>query len=358
MKFYPLKVQSVVKETPSAVSLIFEIPSELKDIFSYRPGQYLTIKASINGEEIRRAYSINTSPYVDKNISVTVKKVEGGKMSSFLTEFVRENDILEVMPPKGNFIPDLEGDYPAVYFGIAAGSGITPIISILRSVLVKTSSRFVLVYGNKNQDETIFREKIQELEQQYPGRFKTYFVFSREKNTLSWLEGRIDAEKISRIMKEEGIHPASCKVFICGPAMMIQSLTDYFYQQNFPKSSVRYELFTAAPKEQKKLPLSESEEDAPEKSRVTIILDDKSTTITMDRNGLSILDAAMEAGLDVPYSCKGAVCCTCKAKVLSGKARMDQNYALTEAEVEQGFILTCQAHPLTGEVTVSYDDLF
>ncbi|GIV42143.1 MAG: phenylacetic acid degradation protein [Vicingaceae bacterium] len=354
MEFYQLKVKQVKKETPEAVSLFFEVPENLKEKFGYLPGQYVTIKAKIGGEEIRRSYSINTSPYTDQDISVTAKKIANGKMSTYLNEQVQAGDLLEVSSPLGNFTPELDPHRSVTYLCIAAGSGITPIMSIIKSALyVEKQSKILLIYGNRNKENTIFYNELSALQKENPGRFKIHFVFSREKGQSPNHEGRIDPAKVDYFLETEGIDLSQTEAFICGPFEMTENIKQHL-SKKLDKKQIHTELFYSKP-----LPSGAHPEVVPNgESEVVVILDDMETTIKMPKKGISILDAAMEAGLDVPFSCKGAVCCTCKAKVLEGNVVMEQNYALTDDEVDQGFVLTCQSHPVSDRVKISYDDLF
>ena len=328
--FYPLKVEKIRKLTSNAVELKFEISSELESKFNFQAGQYITIKQSISGEEVRRSYSICSSN--KEGIYVGVKRVESGKMSSFLTTNIKEGDILEVMPPTGNFI--LQGKNVV---GICAGSGITPIISMIKA----HDSNFTLIYGNQTIDSTMFYDDLKELN------VKTFFVFSKEKVEGS-KEGRINVNLLESLPKD--ILSADA-YFICGPGEMIDTISSFLLKKGVKKSKIHFERFIVS-KKQKQI-----EQTNEITSNVLVSLDGDDFEFQLSSDGQSILDAAMEAGADVPFSCKGAVCCTCKAKVMEGKAVMDANYSLSKEAVSEGYILTCQAHPITANIVVDYDEI-
>jgi len=332
-KFYPLKVKEVRKLTDDSKEISFEIPDALLNKFIFKAGQYITIKSTINNEEVRRAYSLCSSPD-SKEISVGVKKVKRGKMSSFLTENLRNGDNIEVMPPSGSFVLGDERNIIA----ICAGSGITPILSMIKS---KTSD-VKLIYGNKTEDSTMFYSEIKNLNND------NYFLFSRE-NVLGSINGRITSDTLKNI---KGIFDADA-YYICGPGDMIDSISD-FLKENEVKGKINFEKFNSPKKS--KIENSNSE-DSEIISNITVIIDGDEFDYTLSSKGDTILDSAVDEGADVPFSCKGAVCCTCKAKVTEGKAIMDKNYSLSEEEVKDGFILTCQAHPITENIIVDFDEM-
>jgi len=332
-RFYPLKVKEVRKLTDDSKEISFEIPDALLNKFIFKAGQYITIKSTINNEEVRRAYSLCSSPD-SKEISVGVKKVKRGKMSSFLTENLRNGDNIEVMPPSGSFVLGDERNIIA----ICAGSGITPILSMIKS---KTSD-VKLIYGNKTEDSTMFYSEIKNLNND------NYFLFSRE-NVLGSINGRITSDTLKNI---KGIFDADA-YYICGPGEMIDSISD-FLKENEVKGKINFEKFNSPKKS--KIENSNSE-DSEIISNITVIIDGDEFDYTLSSKGDTILDSAVDEGADVPFSCKGAVCCTCKAKVTEGKAIMDKNYSLSEEEVKDGFILTCQAHPITENIIVDFDEM-
>jgi len=343
--FYPLKVSQIRVLTANAVELKFEIPEELELTFNFMAGQYITIKQQINGEEARRAYSICSTNA--EGVAIGVKKLEGGKMSTFLTADVKLGDTLEVMPPAGNFI--LQGKN---IVGICAGSGITPILSMIKTILLNNdNSKFTLIYGNKTQDSTMFANQLKELQVANPDRLKIHWVFSRE-SIAGAINGRLDKNNIQHLLNTFSYLKSADEYFICGPGKMIDTVSDFLTMKRIEKSKIHFERFTAAEKEEKYKEPAEKIV-----SNVLVSIDGDDFEFTLSSNGKSILDAAMDAGADVPFSCKGGVCCTCKAKVMEGKAIMDQNSSLSEDEIEEGFILTCQAHPITENIVVDFDEM-
>jgi len=352
-KFYPLKVSAVNRETPDAVSIELEIPSNLQSEFQYKQGQYLTFRMIREGNEIRRSYSLCSAPSSDKILKVAVKEVPNGLASTFLNRNLKAGDTLETMPPMGNFFTELSSKQKQNYVGIAAGSGITPILSLIKETLfVETESHFTLIYANKNQASVIFKNTLDELAKKYNGRLQIHYLFSRENSGEPLLFGRPDKQKLEQILTAKNCLQAN-HFFICGPEEMIMNANEILKANKIDKTSIHFELFTTPVK-------MASETKAPEgdfsgKARVKVTIDGIVTNFDLNSNGVSILDAAMDAGADAPFSCKGAVCCTCKAKVVKGKASMDMNYALTDKEVEQGYILSCQAHPQTAELEVDFD---
>lgn len=353
-QFNRLKVIDVKKETTDTVSIAFELPDKLKSAFQFVQGQYLTLKQQIKGEDVRRSYSLCTSP-VEGELRVAVKKIPNGLFSTYANEELKVGDELEVMPPAGNFYTEIKPNQSKKYVAFAAGSGITPIISILKTVLaVEPQSTFTLFYGNKTTGSIIFREEIEDLKNIYTDRLSVHHILSREDQGIDLLKGRIDEEKCQSIFDQvPGITDAD-EYFMCGPVDMIETIADGLKEKGVEKGKIHFELFTTAGV--KKEAKSEDEKVDNVASEITLIIDGDTTVFPLETEGTNILDTALEAGVDVPFACKGAVCCTCRAKVLEGEVKMDLNYSLEEDEVEAGYVLTCQAHPLTEKVTVSFDD--
>ncbi len=349
--FHKLKVAEVTRETPDCVSISFVVPAELKEVFSYNEGQNITIKHIENGEELRRSYSICRAPHEEK-LQVAVKKVTGGKFSSFANDVLQVGQELEVMPPTGKFNVKKPGGN---YLAIAAGSGITPVLSIIKHILSsRPQSKVQLVYGNKNRQSIIFFEDIEALKNKYMERFSCTYVLSRERTDSAVNYGRIQADKLQELSKMIDFAHMD-EAFICGPEEMIFSSAAYLEEAGMKKEDIHFELFTIPGA--KKIITTEYENDGDEtaKSKITIKLDGRSMSMDLAYKGDSILDAALKQGADLPFACKGGVCCTCRAKLVEGKVHMDVNYALEKEEVEQGFILTCQSHPLTEEVVIDFD---
>jgi ring-1,2-phenylacetyl-CoA epoxidase subunit PaaE len=350
-RFHPLVIADVRRETEDAVSIAFEVPEDLAERFRYTPGQYLTLKAEVNGEEQRRTYSIS-SGLDDGEWRIAVKRVEGGLFSAFANERLKAGDTIDVMPPAGRFVlPPATGPRTVVAF--AAGSGITPIASQMRTVLVREpKSRVFLFYGNQTSRSILFREAIEDLKDRYVDRFSVHNVLSREAQDVHALNGRIDGEKVAAFMRHI-IPLESVDVFLlCGPAPFLNGCVDRLTALGAPEDRILMERFTTP----KGRPPVEKPAAAPEaeKTVVAVTLDGVTTTLRL-APGERILDAAMEAGLDVPYSCRAGMCCTCRAKLTAGHVEMATNYSLRPDEVEAGFVLTCQSTPTTPDVAVDYD---
>lgn len=355
-RFYPVKVANIVRETPESVSFSVIPSPEHADKFHFIPGQYLTFRKQMNGEEIRRTYSICTSPE-DGELRVGVKAIPDGVFSNFVNNELKEGDELEAMPPMGHFTTEIKPGTGKHYVAMVAGSGITPVLSLIKSILAGDPwAHFSLFYGNRATPHIMFREILEGLKNKYTTRFALYHVLSRESTDSEIFNGRIDADKCEVWLKTI-VPPASVdEWFLCGPGDMIIAVREKLQKHGVPSNSIHTELFTAPgsnmgahSSEKKASSIAEVE------SRITVVIDGLSTHFTLDSRGDSILDAALHAGADVPYACKGAVCCTCKAKLEQGKVEMDLNYALSQEEVENGYILTCQAHPISEYVVVNYD---
>lgn len=347
-KFYPLKVQNIKSLTPDSVAVTLEIPKEYRQAFVFDAGQYITIKKEIKGKDLRRAYSISSSPKKDC-ITIGVKKVDRGGFSDYANTKLRAGDILEVMPPEGRFVFKPRPIAKNI-LAFAAGSGITPIMSIVRTVLDSNPKNvFVLVYGNKSYQETMFYTDLVKLQLEYPRQFHVYFTLSQSREEDS-LFGRIDTSTINYILKNKHKDLAFDDYYVCGPEPMIKLVLDALRDRNVAEDKIHYELFTSTE-------ISDELPENPEgKTALTVTLDDEVFTFSMDR-GVKVLDAVLKENIDAPYSCQGGVCSTCIARITEGKAEMEKNQILTDSEISEGFILTCQAHPLTPVLKVDYDDV-
>ncbi|HQV39379.1 MAG: phenylacetate-CoA oxygenase/reductase subunit PaaK [Flavobacteriales bacterium] len=359
-RFHTLEVADIHHETADSISIGFRVPPELKADFSFIHGQYLTLKLIVNGTELRRSYSICSSPLDPGEIRIAVKKVDGGRASTQLVEQLKPGSKLEVMSPMGNFHTALDPAQEHHYIAFAAGSGITPILSILTTVLrTEHKSKFTLFFGNSDVDRIIFRKKLDELKVHYPDRLNVFHILSRGNDVEALFNGRITNEKAVNLLKAFVNDPLHKEFFICGPEQMMVNVSEALERSGVEKKHIHVELFTtpvtSEPKKPETPASSGGEVPLKGKARVKIILDGNETEIEVGAKGDSILDTAEAAGLDVPYACKGAVCCTCKARIVEGKVAMDMNYALTDEEVEDGYVLTCQSHPLTERVVVDYD---
>ena len=354
--FQSLRIRKINKETPDCVSIVFDVPQDLSKDFYYREGQNITVKKLIGDEEVRRSYSICAAPH-ENELKIAVKKVEGGLFSSYANHELKAGDTLEILPPTGNFTANLCGKKQAAYLAIAAGSGITPVISIIKHTLkTEPGSSFTLIFGNRSRSSIIFFDELQNLKDQYLGRFNLVNILSRERIDTDIHYGRIDSEKLSSL--EKFIPYASFDAaYVCGPEEMIFTARDFLSGKGLDPKKIHFELFTVPGQKTpgKSKEAKQEEKETGPKSKIDITLDGRSFSIELGYTGSSILDAALQHGADLPYACKGGVCSTCKAKVLEGKVEMDTNYALEPEEVEQGFILTCQGHPRSPVVKVNFD---
>jgi ring-1,2-phenylacetyl-CoA epoxidase subunit PaaE len=357
LHFHQLIVKEVKKETKDCVSVEFEIPVSLVNDFVFKQGQSLTMRKTINGEEVRRTYSLCSSP-MDNKWKVAVKKVEGGLFSTYANEELKKGDVLEVMEPVGKFHTDLDAGNKKNYLAFAAGSGITPVISIIKTVLAAESfSQFTLVYGNRSRSSIIFFEELEGLKNKYMERFNLIHILSRERTDASLNYGRIDPDKLRELDKIIGFSTID-DFFICGPEQMIFCIKDFLEEASTDKKKIHFELFSSPADKRKERNLG------PEKrtvnsgtlSNITVKLDGRAFEFGLPLNSdMCLLDAALEQGADLPYACKGGMCCTCKAKLLEGEVSMDVHWGLEDEEVEKGFILTCQSHPKTEKVVVDFD---
>ena len=337
-KFHKLKVDKIKQITDESVEIFFEVPQNLKSNFSFTAGQYITISTIINQEEVRRSYSLCSC--ANSNIlSIGVKRIENGLMSSYLTKDLKVGDFLNVMQPNGTFCLNDEKKVVA----ICAGSGITPILSMLKS----NDRNFTLIYGNKSQSSTMFLEEINKMN------ITTYFTYTRE-NIDGCYNSRIDNNLLKNILSNQNYLNAD-GYFICGPGDMIELVEEFLLNNGVDKSKIHFEKFSSNTKNKAQEIVSETDDQII--SNVTVIMDGDEFDYQLAANGESILDSAMSIGADVPYSCKGGVCCTCKAKVIEGKAVMTENFSLSEEEVEEGFILTCMAHPVSEKIVVDFDEM-
>jgi len=353
-KFYPLTVAKVKHETRDAIAVTFAVPPELKTTFAYQQGQHLTLRALIDGEDVRRSYSI-CSAVQDETLRVAIKRTPGGLFSSWANEQLQPGATLDVMPPMGHFNVPLDAESERHYLAFAAGSGITPILSIIKTTLLaEPKSRFTLVYGNRASSSVIFRDELTDLKDVYMGRLKLVYVMSREQQDIELFNGRITGEKCSAFLKHWIDIQDIDVAFVCGPEDMMHGVSKSLQDAGLPKERIRIELFAASiPKhEHKPRPVVEG---ARHQTEVTVIMDGSAASFTMDKDKESILDAGLRAGIDMRYSCKGGVCSTCRCKVVEGNVEMDVNYALEDYEVARGFVLSCQAFPITDKLIVDFD---
>lgn len=342
--FHALQIQAVSRLTKDAVTLSFDIPESLKSTFRYQAGQYITLKTTINGEEVRRAYSICSTPQ-SHILQVAVKAVEGGLFSLYANNTLKAGDTLDVHPPEGKFILNTTGN---TYAAFAAGSGITPIMSMIKTTLETTSHRFVLVYGNKRPEDTIFRDELLALREKYPDRFSIEWIYSQSREDNAHF-GRISKPTVNFVVKNKYASWNIDSYYLCGPEAMIKEVSAVLQENGTPESHILFELFTSSEE-------GEVTENLDGSSQVQIIVDDETFELTMNQEAI-ILDAALDADIDAPHSCQGGICSSCIARITEGTAVMQKNQILTDREVAEGLILTCQAHPTSAKVVINYDDI-
>ncbi|NHZ37713.1 1,2-phenylacetyl-CoA epoxidase subunit PaaE [Massilia rubra] len=353
-KFYPLTVAKVRNETRDTIAVTFAVPDELSASFAYQQGQHLTLRARIGDEDVRRSYSI-CSAVQDGTLRVAIKRTQGGLFSSWANEHLKAGAVLDVMPPMGHFNVPLALENARHYVAFAAGSGITPILSIIKTTLLsEPKSRFTLFYGNRASSSVIFKEELTDLKDSYMERLNLAYVMSREQQDIDLFNGRITKEKVEQFIKHwiriEDLDIA----FICGPEDMMHGVSAALQEAGMPKQDIKVELFAASiPKHQHKA--RQFDALVRNETEVTVILDGNHTSFTMDKDKESILDAGLRAGIDMRYSCKGGVCSTCRCKLVDGKVDMDVNYALEDYEIARGFVLSCQSFPVTDKVVVDFD---
>ena len=349
--FHKLSIKNITRETSQAISIAFDLPENLKETFAFKAGQYITLKTVIDGHEVRRDYSLCSSPKSGE-LKVAVKEVKDGTFSSYANTNLKVGSIIEVAPPKGRFIFTPNDSKTKNIAAFAAGSGITPILSILKCALEEeVYSKVILVYGNKTTKDTMFLNELLELQHQYKDRFSIQFVFSQEDGNDS-IFGRIEKSTVNYVMKNEHKHVVVDAFYLCGPEAMIHTVKDVLTSHDIDKNTIHFELFKAA----KPADIEEETEASSGNTQITIIVDDETTSFEMPQKQ-TILEAALDNDLDAPYSCQGGICSSCLARVTEGEAIMRQNNILTESEVAEGLILTCQAHPTSASITVDYDDV-
>jgi ring-1,2-phenylacetyl-CoA epoxidase subunit PaaE len=352
-RFHRLAIDDLRRETADAVSITFAIPQELADDYSFAPGQYLTLRTIMDGEEVRRSYSICSGPD-DGELRIAVKKVDGGAFSSWAADELKAGDQLDVMTPTGRFGAQPTPEQARTHVGFAAGSGITPILSIVKGVLAREpNSRFFLFYGNRTTEGMLFREALEELKDRFLQRLSVFHVISGEEQDLPILHGRLDGAKV-RVLLRSLVPAASIDhVFICGPTGMSDELEATCRDIGVAEERIHVERFVSGlggkPRPKAVVPPS-----APPKAFASLIIDGKRREVPV-AEGEAILDAALRAGVDLPFACKGGMCSTCRAKLVEGKAEMDVNYSLEPWELKAGYVLTCQAKPVSEKVVVDYD---
>ncbi len=354
--FRTLTVKDIRRETADCVSFAFEIPGEWKEEFTYHPGQNITVRATIGNEDLRRSYSICSSP-AENELRIAVKQVTGGKLSTHLNEHLQTGDRLDILPPTGTFYTEINPAHQKSYLAFAAGSGITPVISIIKAVLAaEPNSEFTLVFGNRDRSSIIFKEQLEGIKNRYLDRFSIHHILSREKTDATIYTGRIDTAKCQLLAEKLINFKNPDEIFICGPEQMIFSIKDWLEQNGIDSRKIHFELFTTPGQKPGSIPIRSLIQKIPDDaSSITIKSDGISFDFKLDYEGDSILDAAIKQGADLPFSCKGGVCCTCKARLLEGKVEMDVNWGLEPEELAAGYILTCQSHPRSKKIVIDFD---
>ena len=350
-QFIPLTIKSIQPQTEQAICIAFDLAPEQLDTFQYQPGQHLTIRHLTDDGELRRCYSICSDTQED--MSIAIKKIDQGQFSTWANAHLKAGDVLEVMPPQGVFFQKAAKAGGQNYLGFAAGSGITPILSIVKSVLNRQAdATFTLVYGNRSWKQTMFSEQIMDLKDRFKERLQLVNIFSRELNDSDIFNGRIDADKLQQLFQANLISAEADHCFACGPEEMMTAVETVLPTWGIQRSKIHTERFNTgtAPKATAQQMESRSEE------RVNIVLDGRELIVEVSKQDDSILDAALRAGADLPYACKGGVCATCKCKVLEGQVEMAVNYSLEEDEIQKGYVLSCQARPTTANVRLSFDE--
>jgi len=352
-RFHILTISDVRRETADAVSLAFEVPEGLRVAYRYTPGQYLTLRATIDGEDVRRSYSI-CSDLDDAELRVVIKRLPGGAFSNWANEHLRVGGTLSVMTPDGRFGVPIEAGSARTLVAFAAGSGITPIMAILKTVLRREAGRFFLFYGNRSTADIIFREELEDLKDRYLARLSVFHVLSREQQDIAMLHGHLDGEKIGVLMRSMVPIADVDQAFICGPQPMIEELEKALINLSLARNRVHVERFTPGvggrPRPVVVAPT------APPKAIATVISEGARFDFPV-AEGEAIIDAAIRAGRSLPYSCKGGMCCTCRAKLVEGRVEMATNYSLQPWETDAGYVLTCQSRPVTERVVIDYDQV-
>jgi ring-1,2-phenylacetyl-CoA epoxidase subunit PaaE len=353
--FHPLRVASVERLTDDAVAITFDVPDHLRDEFRFLPGQHLSVRSPELGDQVRRNYSI-CAPATESRLRIGVKRIPDGVFSSYASERLRPGDMLDVMTPTGSFSTPLDPAQAKRYAAVAAGSGITPVLSILSTALqVEPDSTAVLIYVNRNTPNIMFLEDLEDLKNAYPERFQLYHILDQEAQDVELFSGRLDAERLERIF--DSLVPVEDvdEWFLCGPLPMTDAVREVLLARGADEAHVHRELFHAGTPAAGARRRVVSETEAVSGATITVLLDGRSQKFMLPYDGESVLDATLRTRPDAPYACKNAVCGTCRAKVIEGEVTMDANYALEPQELAAGFVLTCQSHPVTDRVTVDYD---
>jgi ring-1,2-phenylacetyl-CoA epoxidase subunit PaaE len=354
-EFHNIKIGDIYKETDDTTVVTFGIPEELQDDFHFNQGQHLTLKTMIDGEDVRRSYSLCSSP-LDKKWQVAVKLIPSGKFSTYINEQLKAGDTMEVMLPSGTFGVSVQPEAAKNYLFFAAGSGITPVLSMVKThLLAEPKATCKLFYVNKTAKSIIFKEELEQLRNRFFGRLEIYYFLTREKRDIYLFNGRFDDEKMDVLTKTFIDIPDTSEVFLCGPEQMVNYVSNYLIAAGLPKDLVHFELFVSGLSEEDIERTARLSKQKVEGVKVTILDGGKEFTFTMTKDFDNILDAALGAGADLPFACKGGVCSTCKCQVKEGSVEMKVNYALEDKEVAQNYVLSCQSVPTSEKVVVDFD---
>lgn len=356
-QFHKLKIREVRPETADSVSIAFDVPAGLRDAYRFRQGQFLTLREMLEGEEIRRSYSVccGVHDYEQQGeLRVAIKRVDGGRFSNWANEQLHPGREIDVMTPDGRFFTELDATRGRHYLGFAGGSGITPMLSLIKTTLAgEPKSEFTLIYGNRAVGSIMFLETLEELKNRYMSRLRLHHVLSDEPQEVALLSGLLDETRCRALLDALALADSVDEAFICGPAPMMDAAEKALLEAGLPRERIHVERFGTPAKSA--APVRPVVAGAPS-AKVVIVIDGKERHLQIPFDGQPILDAGLAAGANLPYACKGGVCCTCRAKVLEGEVRMEKNYTLEAHEVAAGFVLTCQAHPVSDRVVVSYDE--
>jgi ring-1,2-phenylacetyl-CoA epoxidase subunit PaaE len=356
-KFYPLTVSSVRHETRDSVVLTLDVPMEHKEAFRFQQGQYLTFRTKIDGEEVRRSYSI-CAAVQDPHLRVGIKKVADGRFSTWANEQIAVGDLLDVMPPMGSFFVPLDPANEKHYVAFAGGSGITPVLGIVKTTLLtEPKSSFTLFYGNRASSTIMFREELEDIKNNNLGRFQLVHVLEREKQDVDLFNGILNREKCDLLLKYWVNVSDIDTAFICGPEAMMLQVSEALQAAGLDKRQIKFELFASPSQSPKGIRKAQTAavSNMENACQATIVIDGRARTIDMQKGAKTILDAALGEGLELPYACKGGVCSTCRALLSEGEVDMDANFALEDYEIQRGYILTCQSYPVTDKILVDFD---
>ncbi|WP_059412711.1 1,2-phenylacetyl-CoA epoxidase subunit PaaE [Cupriavidus basilensis] len=357
-QFHPLRIREVRPETADAVTVSFEVPDALREAYRFTQGQFVTLKTHLDGEETRRSYSIcvGVTDYDrDGELRIGIKRVRGGRFSNFAFDTLRPGHEIDVMTPDGRFFTHLNADLSRSYLAFSGGSGITPVLAIIKTTLeMEPTSRFTLVYGNRSVDAIMFAEELEDLKNRFMSRFSLYHVLSDDLQEVDLFNGVLDQDKCAAFLRT--LVPAAeiDEAFICGPAPMMDAAEAALAAAGVAPGKVHVERF-GTPLPQAGVAQVAIPDDMPA-ADLELVIDGKTRRLRLPYEGISVLDVGLKAGLALPYACKGGVCCTCRARVLEGEVRMEKNYTLEQREIDDGFVLTCQCHPVSSRVVVSYDE--